>query len=137
MSDDRTELTRRWAARCDELEADNAKLREQVKQFKESIAYASVTIAVLRSQVDDLTKASRNDDAEPITEEWLLSNGFVDDGDEERWTSGSHFGNCVVSNRQGICVGYFSGNHTSLVRTDIATRGRLRKLLEALKGATP
>ena len=56
MSDDRTELTRQLAAECDELRDDNAKLREQVKQFRESIAYASVTIAVLRSQVDDLTK---------------------------------------------------------------------------------
>ena len=112
MTDDRTELTRRFAAECDELhnklaearkqceyhkqtatdalrlasdaiESNKAKqegidrLREKVtelsvladsrvdqcecqaeaiRQFKASIGYASVTIAVLRSQVDDLTK---------------------------------------------------------------------------------
>lgn len=48
-------LTRRIAAECDDVKADNERLREQVKQFKASISYASVTIAVLRSQVDDLT----------------------------------------------------------------------------------
>lgn len=78
--------------------------------------------------------AAEREDAEPITEEWLLSNGFIDDGDEERWNSGIDFGNCVVSNHTGICIWYFSGSHTSIIRTDIHTIGQLRRLLEALKG---
>jgi len=49
MSDDRTELTRRMAAECDDLRDDNAKLREQVKQFKTSLDYAKVTIENLKA----------------------------------------------------------------------------------------
>ena len=59
MSDDRTELTRRWAARCDELEAENAKLREQVKQFTASLDYNRVTIENLKASNADLRRLLR------------------------------------------------------------------------------
>ena len=57
----------------DAIEANKARqegidnLREQVKQFRESIAFASVTIAVLRVQVDDLTKEITRLKAEAVT----------------------------------------------------------------------
>ena len=59
MSDDRTELTRRMAAECDELRADNAKLREQVKQFKQSLDYNRVTIENLKATNADLRRLLR------------------------------------------------------------------------------
>ena len=50
-----------------DIRQDNDKLREQIKQLQHSIGYASVTIAVLRSQVDDLTKEIRRLKAETVT----------------------------------------------------------------------
>ena len=60
MSDDRTELTRRWAARCDELEAENATLKAERDELRTHVSeMENVIAAMARRETAILTAMER------------------------------------------------------------------------------